>query len=851
MADNIKVCIRCRPFNKRELEMQSEKCVEMPSSTQICIFDPTEEGGARNEFAYDRCFWSTDDSGFEKADQVTLQQEIGEELLDNAVKGYNDTLFAYGQTGSGKTWSVIGGADIHGPDAGLVPRLITNLFQRMSSPEHKAMWKEKITVSYLEIYNEQLRDLLAPKPVGGHGSKLHPTLGIFVPGMIEAAVTSDSEVMKMLDFGFSQRAVAETSMNPRSSRSHTIFTISVTLYQGKLEKADHQLSSKINMVDLAGSERQKKTNAEGDHLKEGAAINQSLSNLALVIHSLAAQQTGKVKKHQDHVPYRNSKLTHFLQPALSGNSKTVMIAAVSPALTNIQETLSTLRFANSAKEIKTKPSANATTNLGIVEQLKEQIRELQKQLAAGGGREIGGGGPVVDPELLKEIQELKALKEKFGESFEEHLANGALIRSGQQRALQEAGLAVADDPNAPGLISVSSDATLSGKLCLYITKPNLTVGTEGDVRLQGLGITKKMCVLSCKTPEQKAVVMKLLPDEVEKGKFCVPRRAPQRLQTAREFGAGHFGAPRPAGVREGAGVPGAHPKVAAERETALEHVDADFDDLIGELIDTHSAAFFQTKEFIETIAEHLGADNAEEFLRTFAQCLPLVNEANEISKNVRPNDRLLLRLDVLIDPLCFKNSKPAICVRMYKFAPEEDGEFEHEQDHPRREYITNTHAHLSEDQDDIFVDGVIDKRAVAELAVFSWPNFLTRLHAMREVYDDFHHGKKHDWDVEPDPWGEMSYFDHHEHHVEKNLHASARQSAVEAAESLMMQQGDLASSKGAGARGLAAAQKKGNLDLEAVAQMSHAERQEHAQALFKRLRESLSVLRRELELDSK
>eukprot|EP00392_Amoebophrya_sp_AT5.2_P011326 g11403.t1 len=183
-----------------------------------------------------------------------------------------------------------------------------------------------------------------------------------------------------------------------------------------------------------------------------------------------------------------------------------------------------------------------------------------------------------------------------------------------------------------------------------------------------------------------------------------------------------------------------------------------------------------------------------------------------------------------------------------------------EEDHPRREYITNTHAHLSEDQDDIFVDGVIDKRAVAELAVFSWPNFLTRLHAMREVYDDFHHGKikqgingdhnpffwtsltrflhamrevyddvfrrnkwvlldpsnkKHDWDVEPDPWGEMSYFDHHEHHVEKNLHASARQSAVEAAESLMMQQGDLASSKGAGARGLAAAQKKGNLDLEA------------------------------------
>eukprot|EP00392_Amoebophrya_sp_AT5.2_P011327 g11404.t1 len=696
MADNIKVCIRCRPFNKRELEMQSEKCVEMPSSTQICIFDPTEEGGARNEFAYDRCFWSTDDSGFEKADQVTLQQEIGEELLDNAVKGYNDTLFAYGQTGSGKTWSVIGGADIHGPDAGLVPRLITNLFQRMSSPEHKAMWKEKITVSYLEIYNEQLRDLLAPKPVGGHGSKgdrdmkqwtdktldikLHPTLGIFVPGMIEAAVTSDSEVMKMLDFGFSQRAVAETSMNPRSSRSHTIFTISVTLYQGKLEKADHQLSSKINMVDLAGSERQKKTNAEGDHLKEGAAINQSLSNLALVIHSLAAQQTGKVKKHQDHVPYRNSKLTHFLQPALSGNSKTVMIAAVSPALTNIQETLSTLRFANSAKEIKTKPSANATTNLGIVEQLKEQIRELQKQLAAGGGRESqGGGGPVVDPELLKEIQELKALKEKFGESFEEHLANGALIRSGQQRALQEAGLAVADDPNAPGLISVSSDATLSGKLCLYITKPNLTVGTEGDVRLQGLGITKKMCVLSCKTPEQKAVVMKLLPDEVEKGKtsvFPVVHHNGSKLPASSEpVTLEHrdrlvFGKALAFRVHI--------PKVAAERETALEHVDADFDDLIGELIDTHSAAFFQTKEFIETIAEHLGADNAEEFLRTFAQCLPLVNEANEISKNVRPNDRLLLRLDVLIDPLCFKNSKPAICVRMYKFAPEEDGEFEHE-----------------------------------------------------------------------------------------------------------------------------------------------------------------------------
>eukprot|EP00392_Amoebophrya_sp_AT5.2_P000602 g603.t1 len=397
-SNNIKVCIRVRPFIDRE---RGEKCIiEMPTRDVIRVLD--EDNNAAS-FSYDRCYWSHSkedpQNGF--ADQNTLMEELGMELLNNAVKGYNDTLFAYGQTGSGKTWSVIGGKDMN-VDAGLLPRMVQHIFgmleaRTVAEPD----WAFQVRVSYLEIYNDKLRDLLNPKSnyvgpsfnpaaqmnqKGGQAAlevRQHPKFGIHVPGLTESASTSAQEVMKLMDFGMKARTVAATSMNDRSSRSHCIFTVNVTQIKGSdPSKPASLLRSKVNLVDLAGSERQKKTNATGDRLKEGAQINQSLTNLALVIHALAKSFSGAKKSRGDGVdgdfiPFRNSKLTYLLQESLVGNSRTVMIAAVSPARSNYEETLSTLRFANSVKEIQTKAVVNQEADADIITQLKAEIAALK------------------------------------------------------------------------------------------------------------------------------------------------------------------------------------------------------------------------------------------------------------------------------------------------------------------------------------------------------------------------------------------------------------------------------------------------------------------------------------------
>ncbi|CAD7971491.1 unnamed protein product [Amoebophrya sp. A25] len=893
MGDAIKVCIRCRPFNKRELEMgppDEQLCVNMPINTQVEIFDPAKQGSGghdecANSYAYDRCFWSVvGQDSFELASQQTLQEEIGSELLNNTMKGFNNTLFAYGQTGAGKTWSVIGGSDIRGDDAGLLPRLIVNMFTQLATPE-MSEWSNHVTVSYLEIYNERLRDLL--KPQGGNTKaspvaakkgpsdkkdpeeleiRQHPTLGVFVPGLTEAAATDAEAVMGMLDFGFNNRAVAETSMNPRSSRSHTVFVIAVILFQGKFEKPTKQLTSKINMVDLAGSERQKKTNAEGDKLKEGAAINQSLTNLALVIHSLAAQCTGKAKKGKgEHVPFRNSKLTHFLQPALSGNSKTVMIAAISPSSNNIQETLSTLRFANSAKEIKTKATSNAATNMSVVDQLKEQIKTLQKQLATGGSGTAGPGGEpaAIDEDVKQQIAELKALREKYGESFEKSLARGELIQSQQQEALKAMGLGPPDDPMAPSLKSISADPTLNGKMTYYLPTNGNEVNVGSDkgectIVLEGLGIPKQLIALSNKGD---AINAKLLPMTEEEaaasGNLAEVYRNGARLFADATAGAE---ATLNHGDRLFLGKAFAFkvfvPSAAARKEADLEEVDHEFAEMVAELIDTHSEQYLQTEDFTTALIPLIGKENAEKFLKNFSRCLPLVQEANQISAAVRPLDRILLRLDVLLDPQSFRGISPAMCVRLYKTAPPQQQA--EGADNVQREFAVHADGLMAEDRDDIFQDAVVDGKPAVELAVFSWHSFLVRLHGMREAYDDFKTGKVHDWRMEADPWTEYSYLDHRDMAGEMNVMNHARESVeghlATAVKGIEQGRGRsiIADIYGTDDKRKSQTDKKvvnGSWSVEAISSMSHEERNVHAQVLFHRLRESLSVLRQELEID--
>lgn len=254
-------------------------------------------------------------------------------LLTKAFDGYNGTIFAYGQTSSGKTHTMMG----YDGDLGIIPRMNMDIFKRikdLTTDQRKFL----IEVSYLEIYNEQINDLLCLSD-----EKLtireNPKLGVYVEGLSHFIVSSPEQLNQYIDQGNQVRRVASTNMNNRSSRSHSCFIIKVdqkqTVIEGDTQK-ETSLEAKINLVDLAGSERAAKTGATGDTLKEGAAINKSLSALGNVINALTDPKKNK------HIPYRDSKLTRLLQTSLGGNALTIMIAAVSPAKVNYEETISTL-----------------------------------------------------------------------------------------------------------------------------------------------------------------------------------------------------------------------------------------------------------------------------------------------------------------------------------------------------------------------------------------------------------------------------------------------------------------------------------------------------------------------------
>ncbi|CAL1526286.1 unnamed protein product, partial [Lymnaea stagnalis] len=341
------------------------------------------------QFSFDYSYWSHDgfivrDDGIMEAvpgskysSQRKVFQDLGQGVLDNAFEGYNCSLFAYGQTGSGKSYSMVG----YGPNKGIVPITCDELFKTMASNKDKNK-RFEVTFSMLEIYNEQVRDLLSKdNPKGGLQVRQNPKLGMFyVQDLKKVPVGSYSEIEMRMEQGTSNRTVASTNMNATSSRAHTVVTIVFDQILTKEDGEETKKSSTMNLVDLAGSERADSTGATGDRLKEGANINRSLSALGNVISALAeASEKKKVV-----VPYRDSVLTKLLQNALGGNSKTVMIAALSPADINYDETLSTLRYADRAKKIKNQAVINENPLDKMIRELKEENEKLKKALEAGG-----------------------------------------------------------------------------------------------------------------------------------------------------------------------------------------------------------------------------------------------------------------------------------------------------------------------------------------------------------------------------------------------------------------------------------------------------------------------------------
>lgn len=352
---NVKVVCRFRPLNSKELDRSTALCVNFLNSHSVSLLSPAESSGT---FTFDECF-ACDTA------QETVYNLAAKPTIESVMEGFNGTIFAYGQTASGKTFTMTG-PDIDNDELrGIVPRMVETVFEAISNSEEHIEFSVK--VSYMEIYLEQIRDLLTPARVN---LKVHEdrTRGVFIKDLTAHYVASQKEVYDYMKKGNSNREVGATNMNAGSSRSHAIFMMTIA----QNNSLDYSAKTgKLYLVDLAGSEKVGKTGAEGKRLEEAKNINKSLTTLGLVIFSLTDDRSS-------HIPYRDSKLTRVLQDSLGGNSKTCLIITCSPSVYNASETLSTLRFGIRAKAIKNKAKVNREYT---VAELKLMISKIKTETA--------------------------------------------------------------------------------------------------------------------------------------------------------------------------------------------------------------------------------------------------------------------------------------------------------------------------------------------------------------------------------------------------------------------------------------------------------------------------------------
>ncbi|ETI21505.1 hypothetical protein G647_07852 [Cladophialophora carrionii CBS 160.54] len=367
---NVKVVVRVRAFLPREIERGAQCLIQMnphTQSTKLLAPPSTDPANSRAQtrkvvdeklFTFDNSFWSHNPRDAHYATQEDVYNCLGEEFLDHNFEGYHTCIFAYGQTGSGKSYTMMGTPE----QSGLIPRTCEDLFQRIEANE-SANISYSVRVSYFEVYNEHVRDLFQPRTDPPQYLKIResPTEGPYVKDLTEIQVKNYAEILKYMRMGDSSRTVASTKMNDTSSRSHAVFTIMLKqIHHDYHTDETTERLARIRLVDLAGSERAKATEATGQRLREGGNINKSLTTLGRVIAALAdpkhSRMHSKQRSNRDIVPYRDSILTWLLKDSLGGNSKTAMIACIAPS--DYDETLSTLRYADQAKHIRTKAIVN-------------------------------------------------------------------------------------------------------------------------------------------------------------------------------------------------------------------------------------------------------------------------------------------------------------------------------------------------------------------------------------------------------------------------------------------------------------------------------------------------------------
>ncbi|XP_076469926.1 kinesin-like protein KIF28 isoform X2 [Babylonia areolata] len=511
-GESVKVAVRVRPFNQREKDRKATLIIQMQGNMTL-IQNPETPKEEPKKFSFDYSYWSHDgfvsqadgilepSPGSCYASQRRVFEDLGQGVLNNAFEGYNCSLFAYGQTGSGKSYSVVG----YGQNKGIVPITCDELFKTMQSSADGNV-RYEVTFSMLEIYNEQVRDLLSKdNPKGGLQVRQNPKLGMFyVENLKKVPVGSYAEIEKRMEQGTSNRTVASTNMNATSSRAHTVMTITFDQIIKNDAGSETKKSSVMNLVDLAGSERADSTGATGDRLKEGANINRSLSALGNVISALAELSQGKKKVM---VPYRDSVLTKLLQNALGGNSKTIMIAALSPADINYDETLSTLRYADRAKKIKNQAVINENPLDKLIRELKEENERLKKQLT--GDIDMTANGQLSPEEIERmktkmeeEIRaQLMANQEMLRENAEDWNEKLSAARTETDAIAQEESRELNRRNKDPHLVNLNEDPMLSGVVFHFLEGEKTTFGRKDaspppSICLTGLSIQKQHAVIT-------------------------------------------------------------------------------------------------------------------------------------------------------------------------------------------------------------------------------------------------------------------------------------------------------------------------------------------------------------------
>ncbi|XP_062824196.1 stAR-related lipid transfer protein 9 isoform X2 [Anolis carolinensis] len=504
---NVKVAVRVRPLSKREHAEGRRIIVEVEDKVakvrnikvdnrQENLWDTKERIVA---FGFDYCYWSVDPDDSKYASQEVVFQDLGTSVLSGAFKGYNICLFAYGQTGSGKTYTMMGTP----ASIGLTPRICEGLFLR-EDDYTKQSASCRVEISFLEIYNERVRDLLKQtdnkKPYTLRVRE-HPVMGPYVQGLSKHVVTDYKQVVGLLEAGIANRITAATHVHDASSRSHAIFTIQYTqaiLYNN----LPSEITSKINLVDLAGSERADPSYCK-DRITEGANINKSLVTLGIVISSLAqnsqmscsCQSINSIgsevdsshtdnhcgtsissNRRQAYIPYRDSILTWLLKDSLGGNSKTIMIATISPSSSCYNETMSTLRYASNAKNIINKPRVNEDANVKLIRELREEIDRLKAMLMSF--------------ELIEQLTK----------DWTDKWINKKAIMEEYSVDINKKKAGVVIDSSLPHLMAMDDDILSTGVVLYHLREGRTKIGRsdsnqEQDIVLQGQWIKKDHCVV--------------------------------------------------------------------------------------------------------------------------------------------------------------------------------------------------------------------------------------------------------------------------------------------------------------------------------------------------------------------